>query len=124
MTSAITGAVVSVVDSSLSSPQEMIVRLKRNMEKMRRGCFTWFPIGGYRRTLRIPEFGGFYKIEGILLGSVGRGSYSLVEKGIFGMIFHPLSVINFNIQGTNEFYRKMGKGIRLEGSRYAFCVVG
>jgi len=33
VTSATTGAVVSVVDSSLSSPQEMMVRLKRNMEK-------------------------------------------------------------------------------------------
>ena len=29
-----------------SSPQEMIVRLKRNMERMRSECFTWFPISG------------------------------------------------------------------------------
>ena len=32
--------------SSLSSPQEMMVRLKRNMEKMMSICLTCFPIGG------------------------------------------------------------------------------
>ena len=48
------GGVVSVVvvvlsvlfePSSLLLLQEMIVRLKRNMEKMMSICFTWFPIG-------------------------------------------------------------------------------
>ena len=34
--------------------QEMMVKLKRNNEKMMSGCFTWFPIGGYRRTQYIP----------------------------------------------------------------------
>ena len=29
-----------------SSPQEMMVRLKRNMERMMSECFTWFPISG------------------------------------------------------------------------------
>ena len=29
-----------------SSPQEMMVRLKRNMERMSSECFTWFPISG------------------------------------------------------------------------------
>ena len=24
-------------------------------------CLTWFPIGGYRRTQYLPEFGRFYK---------------------------------------------------------------
>ena len=37
--------VVEVVFSSFS-PQEMMVRLKRNMEKMRSICLTWFPISG------------------------------------------------------------------------------
>ena len=54
VTSAITGAVVSVVvvviavavDSSLSSLQEMTVRLKRRREKMMNRCFIWFPISG------------------------------------------------------------------------------
>ena len=50
----ILGAVVSVVvvvlsvlfePSSLLLLQEMIVRLKRNMEKMMRRCLTRFPIG-------------------------------------------------------------------------------
>jgi len=31
-------------------------------------CFTWFPIGGYRRTQYVPSIGLFYKKEGILLG--------------------------------------------------------
>jgi len=44
--------VVEVVaePSSLLLLQEMIVRLKRNMEKMMSICLTWFPISGYRRT--------------------------------------------------------------------------
>ena len=37
--------VVEVVFSSFS-PQEMMVRLKRNMEKMRSICLTWFLISG------------------------------------------------------------------------------
>ena len=59
MISAITGAVVSVVvvvslsevvdvveePLSLLLLREMIVRLKRNMEKMMSICLTWFPIG-------------------------------------------------------------------------------
>ena len=66
VTCAITGAVVSVVVVVLSEvvvvsssvvevveeppplllPQEMTVRLKRNIEKMMSRCFTWFPISG------------------------------------------------------------------------------
>ena len=30
--------------SSLSSPQEMMVKLKRNMERMTSICLNWFPI--------------------------------------------------------------------------------
>ena len=43
--------VVEVVEEppSLLLPQEMMVKLKRNMEKMMRICLTRFPIGGYRR---------------------------------------------------------------------------
>ena len=32
--------------SSLLLLQEMIVRLKRNIERMMSRCLTWFPIGG------------------------------------------------------------------------------
>jgi len=35
-----------VVAASSSLAQEMIVRLKRNMEKMMSICLTWFPISG------------------------------------------------------------------------------
>jgi len=34
--------------------QEMTVKLKRKRERIMSRCFTWFPIGGYRRTLHIP----------------------------------------------------------------------
>ena len=57
VTSAITGDVVSVVvvvlsvvvessEDSSFSPQEMKMKLKRNMEKMMSICLTWFPLGG------------------------------------------------------------------------------
>ena len=78
MTSAITGAVVSVVDSSFS-PQEKMMKLKRKRERIMSICFTWFPIGGYRRTQYIPELEGFYNvwgiydIVGILLGGILGG---------------------------------------------------
>ena len=42
MTSAITGAVVSVVDSSLSSLQEKMVRLKQKISKMNNPFFHIF----------------------------------------------------------------------------------
>jgi hypothetical protein len=54
VTSAITGAVVSLVSvvlsvllepSSLLLLQEMKVKLKRKRERMMRVCLTWFPIG-------------------------------------------------------------------------------
>ena len=35
--------------------------------------------------------------------------YSLIEKGNFWDDSPSPSVINFNIKGTNEFYRKWGK---------------
>ena len=65
VTSAITGAVVSVVvvvssvvvvlsvlfePSSLLLPQEMIVKLKRNRERIMSRCFNWFPFWCIRRT--------------------------------------------------------------------------
>ena len=40
-------------------------------------CFTWFPIGGYRRTQYIPRFGGILQEVGILLGSI-FGRYKMV----------------------------------------------
>ena len=35
-----------VVEPSSLLLQEMMVKLKRRMERMMRVCFTWFPIGG------------------------------------------------------------------------------
>ena len=50
VTSAITGAVVSSVDSSFSPQEKMMVRLKRNMERMMSICFTRLPISGLGYT--------------------------------------------------------------------------
>ena len=57
--------VVEVVFSSFS-PQEMMVRLKRNMEKMRSICLTWFPISGLGKPKLYHDSGGFYKNVGRL----------------------------------------------------------
>ena len=90
-TSAITGAVVSVVvvlssvvdvssvevvlsvlfePSSLLLLQEMMVKLKRNMERMMSNCLTWFPIGVlgelniYQNLVYFTRMEGFY-LEGV-----------------------------------------------------------
>ena len=72
-------------------------------EMMMSRCFTWFPIGGYRRTQYITSIGLFYKEVGILLGwcLTGRisGSYSqemmgLVLEGVIVLFYfsiHPFS---------------------------------
>ena len=91
VTSAITGAVVSVVvvlssvvdvssvevvlsvlfePSSLLLLQEMMVKLKRNMERMMSNCLTWFPIGVlgelniYQNLVYFTRMEGFY-LEGV-----------------------------------------------------------
>ena len=64
VTSAITGAVVSVVYSSSSSPQEIMVKLIRNMKRIMSICLIGFLIGYFRRTLHIPKIGGFNKNVG------------------------------------------------------------
>ena len=37
---------LELLDESSFFAQEMMVRLKRNMERMMSICLTWFPIGG------------------------------------------------------------------------------
>ena len=61
------GGVVSVLfePSSLLLLQEMIVRLKRNMEKMMSICLTWFP-NWFSRTQCITPIGLFNKEVGRL----------------------------------------------------------
>ena len=60
--------VVEVVEEPLSLLllQEMMVKLKRNKERIMSICLTCFPFGGFRRTQYIPELGGFYKEVGRL----------------------------------------------------------
>ena len=41
---------VVVVEDSSFSLQEKMMKLKRKRERIMSICFTWFPIGGYRRT--------------------------------------------------------------------------
>ena len=48
--------------------QEMMVKLKRNMEEMMSICLTWFPIGGLGEPNIYHNSGENYKEVGILLG--------------------------------------------------------
>jgi len=41
---------VVVEEDSSFSLQEKMMKLKRKRERIMSICFTWFPIGGYRRT--------------------------------------------------------------------------
>ena len=41
-----------------SLPQEIMVKLKRNRERIMSICLIGFLIGYFRRTLHIPQFGG------------------------------------------------------------------
>ena len=61
-------SVLVVLDELLDEVQDMEMKLKRNTEKIMSRCFTWFTIGGYRRTQYITSIGLFYKEVGILLG--------------------------------------------------------
>ena len=70
------GGVVSVVvvlsvlfePSSLLLLQEMMVKLKRNMDKMMSTCLTWFPISGLGKPNIYHDLGVIYKNWEILLG--------------------------------------------------------
>ena len=57
-----------VVDapSSLLLLQEMMVKLKRNMEEMMSICLTWFPIGELGKSKLYHDSGVFYKEVGFL----------------------------------------------------------
>jgi len=57
-------SVLVVLDELLDEVQDMEMKLKRNTEKIMSICFTWFPIGGYRRTQYIPRFGGVLQESG------------------------------------------------------------
>ena len=65
------GGVVSVLfEPSLLLLQEMMVKLKRNMERMMSNCLTWFPIGVlgelniYQNLVYFTRMEGFY-LEGV-----------------------------------------------------------
>ena len=57
-------SVLVVLDELLDEVQDMEMKLKRNTEKIMSRCFTWFTIGGYRRTQYIPRFGGVLQGRG------------------------------------------------------------
>ena len=65
-------SVVVDAPSSLLLLQEMIVRLKRNMEKMMSICLTWFPKSGLGEPYLYHDSGVFYKNVGILLGELSE----------------------------------------------------
>ena len=61
------GGVVSVLfEPSLLLLQEMIVRLKRNIETMMSICLTWVPISGLGKPKLYHDSGVFYKEVGFL----------------------------------------------------------
>ena len=72
------GGVVSVVvvlsvlfePSSLLLLQEMMVKLKRNMEKMMSKCFTWFLISGLGKPKLYQNLGCFTMCGGFDLDGV------------------------------------------------------
>ena len=58
-----------LLDELLDEVQDMEMKLKRRRERMVMSrCFTWFPIGGYRRTQYITSIGLKYNVWGYLLG--------------------------------------------------------
>ncbi len=56
----------------ISCAQEMMVKLKRNRERIMSICLIGFLIGYFRRTLHIPRFRG--NLQGI--GKVEEGEYT------------------------------------------------
>jgi hypothetical protein len=70
----VSSVVFELLAESSFFEQEMMVKLKRNMEKMMSRCFTWFPIGGYRRTQYITSIGLFYKEVGFYFEGSEYGS--------------------------------------------------
>ena len=63
-----------ILDESSSFAQEMMVRLKRNRERIMSICLIRFLIGYFRRTLSIPQFVEFYKESGRLRKGNVQGS--------------------------------------------------
>ena len=65
------GGVLSVLfEPSLLLLQEMMVKLKRNMEEMMSICLTWFPIGELGKSKLYHDSGVFYKNRGFYLVGV------------------------------------------------------
>ena len=65
-------SVLVVLDELLDEVQDMEMKLKRNTEKIMSICFTWVPIGGYRRTQYITSISLFYKNVGRLWNASNR----------------------------------------------------
>ena len=64
---------MEVVEEPLSLLlQEMMVKLKRNMETMMSICLTWFPIGGLGEPNIYHDSGVFYKNVGFYLEVLGE----------------------------------------------------
>ena len=60
---------LELLDESSFFAQEMMVRLKRNMEKMMSICFTWFPISGLGEPYlyhNLVDFTRKWEVSGVL----------------------------------------------------------
>jgi len=53
---------LELLDESSSFAQEMMVRLKRNMEKMMSISLTWFPISGLGKPKLYQNLGDFTRM--------------------------------------------------------------
>ena len=79
-----------------SLPQEIMVKLKRNRERIMSICLIDFLIGYFRRTLHIPKLGGFYKRVRVLLGSIICDSYYMIFFDSFLIVKLPPDIFYFS----------------------------
>ena len=78
-----------LLDESSSFAQEMMVRLKRNRERIMSICLIRFLIGYFRKTLHISKYERFYKNRGFLLGGIICDSYYLTFCDSFVIVKLP-----------------------------------
>jgi len=61
---------LELLDESSSFAQEMMVRLKRNRERIMSICLTWFPIGGLGEPNIYHDLGVFYNVWDFYLDGI------------------------------------------------------
>ena len=85
-----------LLDESSSFAQEMMMRLKRNRERIMSICLIRFLIGYFRKTLHVSKYGRFYKNRGFLLGGIICDSYYLTFCDSFMIVKPPPDIFYFS----------------------------